>query len=86
MKDPFYTKSGLLTRYSFACGYVERRRGLSLYMEHGTYQVRGFRKKEGEEKESHITGSFSHVKEARRFVSKPFTHKVSRDGSVSIAS
>lgn len=39
----FYTKRGLLTRYAFSCGYVEERKGLRLHMEHGTYQVRGFR-------------------------------------------
>lgn len=32
----------------------------------------------------HIMGSFSHVKEARKFMSHPFTHKPSRDGSISV--
>lgn len=42
--DPkLYNKSGLLTRYAFSCGYVEEKKGLRLYMEHGVYQVRGFR-------------------------------------------
>lgn len=86
--DLFYTKRGLLKRYAFACGYVEKKNGLSLHREHGTLHVRGFMKgkKEGdtEEKEYHIMGSFSHVKEARQFMSHPFTHKPSRDGSVSI--
>jgi hypothetical protein len=85
----YYTKRGLLTRYSFACGYVEKKGGLSLYMEHGVYHVRGFRqgKKEGdiEEREYHIMGSFAHSKEARKFMSHPFIHTPSRDGSVSIS-
>lgn len=84
----FYNKDGSLTRYSFACGYVEQKNGLRLHMEHGVYHVRGFRKgkMEGdtEEHEYHIMGSFAHSKEARKFMSHPFTHKPSRDGSVSI--
>jgi hypothetical protein len=100
MDPKFYTKRGLLKKYAFRCGYVEEKKGLRLYMEHGVYQVRGFRhgKPEGRcdgnrdivpnadlnkrvEGEYHITGSFAHVKEARKFLSNPFRHSPSRDGS-----
>jgi hypothetical protein len=86
MDPTFYTKRGLLTRYSFACGYVEKKGGLSLHMEHDVYHVRGFLTKtqDGKETEYHIMGSFSHVKEARKFMAYPFTHVPSRNGSVNI--
>ena len=64
MKEPkFYNKDGSLTRYSFACGYVERKDDLTLHMEHGVYHVRGFRNNK------HIMGSFRLVKLARKFMS-----------------
>lgn len=85
----FYTKRGLLTRYSFICGYVETKNGLSLHMRHSVYHVQGFRdgKKEGdvEARNYHIMGSFAHVTEARKFMSHPFEHKPSRDGWCSIS-
>lgn len=44
-KDPqFYRADGTLTRYSFACGYVQRveknGKWKELYMEHNTFHVR----------------------------------------------
>ena len=50
-------------------------------MEHGVYHVRGFRVgktvDDNIELEYHIVGSFQHVKEARKFMTNPFAHKVS---------
>jgi len=45
MKEPkFYTKTGKLTRYSLACGYVEKTeingQSLTLWMEYNTLHVR----------------------------------------------
>jgi hypothetical protein len=88
MPPKFYNKDGSLTRYSFSCGYVETKGDLRLHMEHHVYHVRGFKKgkREGDTEEHlyHIMGSFDHVKEARKFMSHPFTHKPSRNGSVSM--
>ena len=78
MSSKFYTKRGLLTRYSFACGYVEKKDGLTLHMEHGVYHVRGFRDN------CRIMSSFAHVHEARKFMNHPFTHKPSDNGWMSI--
>ena len=36
------TKSGRLTAYGFACGYVERSGPFTLSMEHGVYHVKGY--------------------------------------------
>lgn len=36
------TATGALTRYGFACGYIERRASLTLYREHSCYHVKGF--------------------------------------------
>ena len=36
------------------------------------------------EGEYHITGSFAHVKEARKFMANPFSHIPSSDGSVTL--
>lgn len=102
--DPkVWNKRGQLKRYALSCGYVEEKKGLRLYMEHGVYQVRGFRvgKPEGRtdgnrdivpvlmgdrvEAEYHISGSFAHLKEARKFMSSPFTHSPTRSGEVMIA-
>ncbi len=49
MKDLFKTKSGRLTPYALACGYVERHetkpgtitgKSVTLWQEHGVYHVR----------------------------------------------
>lgn len=36
------------------------------------------------EGEYHVWGTFAHVKEARKFMAKPFKHIPSRDGSVTL--
>lgn len=43
----FKTKTGRLTLYSFACGYIERKRTrddieTTMWMEHGTFEVRQY--------------------------------------------
>lgn len=45
MSVKFYTKAGLLTRYGFSCGYVEKCEpkpgvNLEMWMEHNTFHVR----------------------------------------------
>ena len=46
-KPKFRTKTGRLTAYSFACGYVERMgegdNRKCLEQEHGVYHVKGFK-------------------------------------------
>lgn len=41
MDPKFYNKSGSLTTYSFACGYVEAKGGYSLWKEHWCYHIAG---------------------------------------------
>lgn len=36
------TKTGRLTSYGFACGYVERSGPFTLSMEHGVYHIKGY--------------------------------------------
>ena len=38
----FYTRAGKLTRYAFACGYVEQKGQLNLHQQHGVYHLRGW--------------------------------------------
>ncbi len=40
-RPAYFTASGTLTPYAFACGYIERRGGMVLGKEHGTYHVKG---------------------------------------------
>ena len=37
----FYTKRGKLTRYAFACGYLEHDGPFTLSLEHGVYIIKG---------------------------------------------
>lgn len=60
----FYNQKGNLTRYAFACGYIERNKHVTLSMEHGVYIVRGF--VDG----THINESFRNVTDARKVVRK----------------
>jgi len=41
-KCAFYNADGSLTRYAFACGYLEERMRINLSKEHNTYHVKGF--------------------------------------------
>ena len=37
------TKTGKLTSYAFACGYIERRGPFTLFREHGCYHIKGIK-------------------------------------------
>jgi len=84
MEPRFYTKSGLLTRYAFSCGYVEEKAGLFLDRRHGTYHVVGWLESP-DSQPIRVWGSFDTVTEARRFMRNPLNHKPSRSGSVTIS-
>jgi hypothetical protein len=43
----FFTKAGLLTGYSLACGYVEVRRNRRMWQEHGVFHVREHHPEQG---------------------------------------
>jgi hypothetical protein len=51
----FYTRSGLLTAYAFACGYVERHGETRIYLD-GVYHVQN----------GSVWESFNTITEARR--------------------
>lgn len=63
----FRTKAGKLTRYAFACGYIEQKeiddnnRG-SIEMNNGTFEVKGFRNG------AHFYQVFRLVKDARKYL------------------
>ena len=67
-KCMFYTKRGKLTRYSFACGYVEfnKDRTKNLSQEHHVYHVKGF-----DSNDHPIWRSFDNLGEARKFLNAP---------------
>ena len=54
---------GRLTRYAFACGYVEKGKHTTLSMEHGFYHVRGFLPDMGPK--AYVNQVFSSLKKAR---------------------
>lgn len=87
MATKFRTSIGRLTRYSFACGYIEQRstdlnkfREADLYTElyqDGLYQVRQFDRRPGAKTFRVFWESFETLREARKFFDKqPGTLKV----------
>ena len=68
MKTTFRTKAGKLTRYAFACGYIEQYENdddnrLTLLREPNDYHVKGFINGK------HTWEVFELVKDARKFIS-----------------
>jgi len=45
MKTSITNKSGRVTAYGFACGYMEKTKTAQLTMQHGTYLVQGWNAK-----------------------------------------
>jgi hypothetical protein len=39
MDHIFYNKDGSCTKYALACGYVQAKKGVRLYREHGCYHI-----------------------------------------------
>lgn len=60
-KCVFYNADMTLTRYAFSCGYVEKRKTMTLEMEHGVFHVKGFHA------DKRVWESFNKVKEARAY-------------------
>ena len=81
----FHTRSGLLTGYALACGYVERECGVTLWHEYGVYHVRGPREWSPIDGLSHewIGGwhTFERVADARKAFRATIATVKAKDGS-----
>jgi hypothetical protein len=65
MPPKFYNANGSLTKYAFACGYMEKRGDITLFRQHTVMHVAGFTKTG-----LRVWESFDNLTPARRFFRK----------------